>query len=341
MAFSVMTYASRAAGAGHLPSSAGRLCHALSHTGIRRKRSVTPKESKMSSSSSTRSGIVVGVDGSPESDTAVRWAARDAVMRKTSLTVVHAQQPAMFWPQTSIPVGIDAWREDESKRIVTDSIKIAKESIADDGPSQIESKFFVSAPVPTLVDLSEHAEMVVVGCRGRDALKHGVVGSVSTALVHHAHCPVAVVRGERSSVSQSAAAPVVVGVDGSPASDLATAIAFEEASWRGVGLVAMHAWSDGGVAEFLGDLWPDIQQSVDEVLADRLAPWSARFPDVSVRRVAVLDRPGHHLVELSESSQLVVVGSHGRGGFTRALLGSVSSAVTHGAYAPVIVARQR
>jgi nucleotide-binding universal stress UspA family protein len=71
----------------------------------------------------------------------------------------------------------------------------------------------------------------------------GMLGSVSTALVHHGHCPVGVVREERPPVSQSQRAPVVVGVDGSPASELATAIAFDEASWRGVGLAALHAWT--------------------------------------------------------------------------------------------------
>ena len=74
-------------------------------------------------------------------------------------------------------------------------------------------------------------------------------------------------------------------------------------------------------------------------LAEYLAGWQERYPDVQLHRIVVLDHPGPALLEESESAQLVVVGSHGRGGVTGMLLGSVSNAVIHAARAPVLVAR--
>ena len=100
------------------------------------------------------------------------------------------------------------------------------------------------APVPGLIELSNDAQILVVGRRGRVSLADALLGSVSTAMIHRARCPVAVIHDEFLAEEAPMDAPVVVGIDGSPASELATAIAFDEASWRGVELVALHASYD-------------------------------------------------------------------------------------------------
>jgi nucleotide-binding universal stress UspA family protein len=285
-------------------------------------------------------GIIVGVDGSPASNAAVCWAARDAVMRRIPLTLVHVVNPlASTWSQAPLLDGFAVWQENEGRRILADALKIARDTAKDNPRIPIESELMFSATVPTLVDMSKDAELMAVGTYGRGALARGLLGSVSSGLVRHAHCPVAVIRDEAARMPRPTQAPVLVGVDGSPASELATAIAFDEASRRGVDLVALHAWSDREVFELPGLDWSAVKAEEERLLAEGLAGWQERYPDVAVHRLLVCDRPAHVLVETSETAQLVVLGSHGRGGFTGMLLGSVSNAVVQTVRMPVIVAR--
>jgi len=92
------------------------------------------------------------------------------------------------------------------------------------------------------------------------------------------------------------------------------------------------------LAEFDVD-WVEYEQEGHEILAERLAGWQEQYPDVSVRRRIVCDRAAHWLIDEAARAQLVVLGSRGRGGFTRMLLGSVSTAVAESSMTPVIVVR--
>src|SRR5271166_1929710 len=100
---------------------------------------------------------------------------------------------------------------------------------------------------------------MVAGSEGSGRWPGRLLGSVSSGLVRYAHCPVAIIPDEDPSTLHPAQAPVLVGIDGSPASELATAIAFDEASRRHVGLVALYAWSDLDVSEWPGIDWPATQ----------------------------------------------------------------------------------
>lgn len=285
-------------------------------------------------------GIVVGVDGSSFAKAAVSWAARDAAMRGVSLTVVHVLTGAVVWPGTSTPVAFGPWRADQAKTLIADSIAIAQESVGGTGSLQVDGEVVGSSVVPTLAGLSKDAQMIVVGCRGRGAFERRLLGSVSFGLVHHAQCPVSVIHDEYPATPPGGRASVLVGTDGSPPSMSATAIAFEEASRRGVELVVLRAWTDVG-EEAMPDMdWPVLKSLEDKILAEELTGLQRQYPDVAVRRAVVFDQPARRLVEHSESAQLVVVGSRGRGGFAGLLLGSVSEAVVQSAHTPVIVARQ-
>jgi nucleotide-binding universal stress UspA family protein len=285
-------------------------------------------------------GILVGVDGSSASDAAVSWAAHDAVTRGKPLTLMHVQDPmSRTWSSGQALEEVAGWQEAEGRGILANASKIAHDITKDTEQITINGELQFSAPGPTLVDRSEDAELIVVGTDGRGALTRGLLGSISSGLVRHARCPVAVIHDGALHMPDSATAPVVLGVDGSSASELATEIAFGEASRRGVGLVALHAWSDRELVELPGVNWPAVKAEEERLMSEALAGWQERYPDVTVSKLLVCDKPARALVETSQSAQLVVVGSHGHNALTRTFLGSVSNAVVQSVRVPVIVAR--
>jgi nucleotide-binding universal stress UspA family protein len=194
-------------------------------------------------------------------------------------------------------------------------------------------------PEQVLEAESVDAALVVLGDRGLGGLTGLLIGSVSVALATHARCPVVVIRGPESDTMAPRTEPVVIGVDETPAGG--AAVAFAAAALRGVPLVAVHAWQDQLIDPRMATLldFDAIAAAEREVLAERLAGWSEKYPDVSVRRLVVRDRAAHALVQESGAAQLLVVGSRGRGGLTGMLLGSVSHAVLHHAHCPVAVIR--
>jgi len=292
------------------------------------------------SSTTKHYGIIVGVDGSPASDAAVSWAAHDAVMRGVPLTLMHVQDPASrTWSQAKALEELAGWQKAEGRGILANASKIAHDIANETAQITINGELQFSAPAPTLVDKSEDAELIVVGTDGRGALARGLLGSVSSGLVRHARCPVAVIHDGELQMPHPTKAPVLVGVDGSSASELATEIAFDEASRRRVGLKALHAWSNKELVEVPGVDWPAVKAEEERLMSEALAGWQERYPDVTVSKLLVCDRPARALVETSQSAQLVVLGSHGRNALTRTFLGSVSNAVVQTVRVPVIVAR--
>ena len=284
------------------------------------------------------SGILVGVDGSEYSDAAVRWAVREAAMRDEALTVmtVAEHQDSNTYDTDVIHQHRSAQRS-EGDRILAVAQHVVDEVLGDRTLRRLRMEFVFAHPLSSLIDMSKDMRMVVVGCRGRGALERLPLGSVSSGLARHAHCPVAVIHEGHAETDVQA--PILLGVDGSPASEFATAIAFDEASFRRAPLIAMHAWADR-LSSGAHLNWTIDERRGGEVLSERLAGWQETCPDVHVTPTLIRDDASRWLVNHSDSAQLVVVGSHGRGGFAGMMLGSVSANVVQAARVPVIVARK-
>lgn len=285
--------------------------------------------------------IVVGVDGSDAALYAVRWAARDAALHRVPLRLVSAVSlgPAAGLEGNPVPDSVYETFETRLRRWLSGA---ADEATRVPGCLEIVQEVRHGHPAWMLVDESVRARRVVVGAHGLGERTSHAIGSTAEALVGHAKCPVVVAR-RPDSPEESGRQPVIVGVDGSRVGEAALEAAFEEASVREVPLVAVHTWNDvasGGWFELDVDLdWDALQTRESAVLAERLAGWQEKYPDVETRRVVERDRPVRYLVEHGAHAQLVVVGSRGRGGFTGMLLGSTSRALVHSAPCPLMVVR--
>jgi nucleotide-binding universal stress UspA family protein len=288
----------------------------------------------------TQRTVVAGVDGSECGLQAVRWAAAEALRRQLPLRLVAAHA----WPSGGLvgDPGLGVDYRAVLRDVVLGHLATAAADARQVAPElDIEQVEVTGYPVPVLLGESAHAEIVVLGDRGLGGFTGLLIGSVAVEVTVHASCPVIVVRGSEPDRTGPRPEPVVVGVDGSPTSEAATAFAFEAASLRRVPLVAVHVWRDVLVDATMAPLldWDVIDSDEREVLAERLAGWTEKYPDVPVRRLVARDRPARALVEESGRAQLVVVGSRGRGGFHGLLLGSVSQALLHNAHCPVAVVR--
>lgn len=285
----------------------------------------------------TGSPVVVGVDGSASALRAVEFAATEAALRNRSLLIVHVRD----WPPAGIalPTGPAGSVDATPRRAAAEILHDAAWHATRTAPHlTCTTRTLNGDPATVLLDLSEHAQLLTLGARGTGGFAGMIVGSVAARTTPHASCPVVLVR------EATATGPVVVGVDGSPASSAALEFAADEADRRGTDLVAVHTWTTASTTA-LNDILPMGYESWDSleeqrrVLAEALGGIGERHPDLNVRREIRHGLARQVLTTLSDGAQLVVVGSRGHGGFTGLMLGSVSQHLMYRAACPVAVVR--
>ena len=271
-------------------------------------------------------GIVAGYDGSPGAAQALRWAAREARARDTELTVCLAWTPDHMELPTESDL-CDLARQ-HGQEILTRGLPYAESLLV---PGRVRVDLAGGPAARVLCERSRNADMVVVGGRGHSELPGLQLGSVSWQVAGHACGRVVVVRGPWRPANEPPG-PVVAGVDGSAAGRAAIVFAFEEATLRGVPLMAVCALTDAPGR--LGEI-RRIREDFENLMADE----AKTHPEVSVWHRVLPGTPRSALLAAAAEAQLLVVGARGRGGFDEMSLGSIAHAVLQYAPCPVAVVR--
>ncbi len=283
--------------------------------------------------------VVVGIDGSGCARHAAQWAAAEAVRRHGALRLIHAYSlpPAGYSGYNPYPAPLLAQLREEGQALLDGTAAALRR----DHPAlDISTQQTHGDTATVLRHASADAVLTVIGVHGRNRVAVAL-GSVAAHNAATNPVPVAVNRpGDTPDTG-----PVVVGVDGSPTSEAAIAFAFDAAAVRGAGLVAVHCWTDPAIdgpvpaySAVIADPEP-IANAERILLAERLAGWADKYPDVPVQQVLAHDRPAPALLKHAANAQLIVVGTRGHGRLTSVLLGSTSHALISHAACPVVIAR--
>lgn len=279
--------------------------------------------------------IVVGVDGSHAGMEAACWAAREADLRGVPLRIANAI-PA--WACSTTRQGpytsVAAWMRDGAAAV----LGAATERVHAEAPRvPVDTAILAGDPRPALIEAAVDADLLVLGNHGIGGFRGLLLGSVAYGVAGHAPCDVVVVR----EVPSAPRPEIVVAIDGSSACAKVLDFAFAEATLRGEGLRAVHAYSTleaGGGFAPLPDDFDDEKvevRMVREVLAGR----RELYPQVKVVEEVVRGHPVDVMRQASAGTDLLVIGSQGHGEFSGLVLGSVCQAMLHHATCPMAVVR--
>ena len=294
--------------------------------------------------SSPSGPVIVGIDGSPASLRAARWAAAEASSWGVPLHLAHAWSvPVVEWPVPGGPTYGDAGQfRAASQEVLQQAATALRDELGSDGPERHLSSLEGQA-AHQLIQAAIGARALVLGTRGQGGFAGLLLGSVVAACLHHARTPVVAVGGN---LVLPGAGSVVVGVDSSDGSRAALRWAAREAARHGVLLRVVHGWDSAAVTppgpQAFGPLDGDdfavaadrfLTELVDEVLSDE--GLADAGPDVEC--LVVPAPAAEALLWEARGAALLVVGTRGRGGFAGLLLGSVSRQCANHAPCPVAV----
>ena len=281
--------------------------------------------------------IIVGFNGTNSSMEAVRWAAAEAAVRRVPMHIVTCFEMPALTGEASLAWG--AGEAYDAVRTVAEMHAHRAAAVVSDEFPNVVSTTEVSADAASVALLKhvDGADLVVVGASGHEGVASFWLGTTPRHLVHHSLSPVAVIR---SSASRGRPDRIVVGIDGSSASNHALLWAADEADRHDVELVVVHGWSYPYAPVDTASMQARELTQIDAACTLDTAMEAARARcGVSVRAVLVEASPVSALLETVEDGDLLVVGSRGRGAIKSRLFGSTANTILDVASVPVIVVR--
>ena len=285
----------------------------------------------MSSSNNPVRPVVVGVDGTPGSDGAVRYAAVEATRRGAPLHLVHVV-PSYLSMGSGVPLP-------ELHRIGADLLQGACEMVVDRHPELDVHELVVHGdPGRGVARAREDAQLVVVGRETRRGLDRLLTGTVTAAVAGHARCDVTVVPGDWTGEVQHGC--VVVGVKDDRRTERLAAVAFHEASSRHARLTALSAWQlpdpyiDGLEARTHRSEW---EAGAREALLHAVERQQEVHADVKLDLRVLHGSPAEVLVDAARDADLLVVGRHHTAVPPRTRLGSLAHTLVRVTEVPLLI----
>ncbi len=283
-------------------------------------------------------GIVVGVDGSEFSTRALQWAHAEAHLHDWPLTAVlawgHLDQHHADPDQ-----GFDPAYTSHDARVALEAY--VERALGPELATSVRQRIVCDLPARALLENAATASLLVVGARGRGGFKGLLLGSVSLQLLHHAPCPIAVLRPSRDPSEESDTMErIICGIDGSETAHNALRWAVEEARLRGATLEVVHAWQVpyvGGYPYVPAFDPGDFEETARATVAAALEDIDVSGLAHPVEQLVPMDGAAQAILAAAKGADLVVLGSRGRGGFKGLLLGSVNQQVTQHAECPVVI----
>ena len=285
----------------------------------------------------------MGVDGSDASIEALRWAAYEGGRRGVPVLIVSCYSVPVYGIQEA-----DSYQAREDVAMFEEGavaiVRQATELVAEIAPHVVvEVTTALSAAAVAISEAAHAGDEIVVGATGHSGFMDGLLGSVTTSVVHRSHVPVIVVPAKPITDAGLTMRKIVIGLDGSPASIAALDWAYEQALLAGAELTAVHGWiyPYPGQRTVVSSARAQMQLDATEQLKTSLESLGVLLSSgpIQVHSRLVEKSAVDALLDEANDADLVVIGSRGRGAVRSTLLGSVSHSVAQHANCPVVIIR--